>query len=127
MNKEIEHREDIEILVDSFYAKVRQDKLIGPIFEEKIQGDWLRHLEKMYSFWETVLLNNRTYRGSPFVPHANLPIGKEHFDRWLMLFKETIAENFKGKRAEEAIWRAERMAEMFHYKIQMIQNGQWIR
>ena len=70
----------------------------------------------MYRFWETVLLNNHTYHGSPFAPHAKLPISAEHFERWLELFLETIDANFTGEKAKEAKWRAEKMAEMFQYK-----------
>ena len=122
MIKDITQRADIETLVNEFYAKVRKDAILGKIFEEVIQANWPEHLEKMYRFWETVLLNNHTYHGSPFMPHAKLPIGKKHFARWLELFKSTINENFDGKIADEATWRAEKMAEMFQFKIQHIQN-----
>lgn len=122
MIKDIAHRADIEILVNEFYSKVRKDDMLGKIFEEIIQDRWPEHLEKMYRFWETVLLNNHTYQGSPFMPHAKLPIGKKHFERWLKLFKATVNENFEGEIANEANWRAEKMAEMFLYKIEHFQN-----
>lgn len=124
MKKDINQRTDIEIMVDRFYEKVKEDELLGDIFKEIIQDRWPEHLEKMYRFWETILLNNHTYHGSPFTPHAKLPIGKKHFDRWLELFKATINENFDGKVADEAKWRAEKMAEMFEYKINHLQNLQ---
>lgn len=121
--KEIKNIEDIKLLVDSFYAKVRQDELIGPIFDEHIQDRWPEHLEKMYTFWETVLLGNHTYYGSPFPPHAKLPVEKEHFERWLSIFMQNLDEHFEGKKADEAYWRAEKMANMFHIKIQYIRNN----
>ena len=120
--KDIAHRTDIETLVNEFYTKVRKDNILGDIFEEVIQDKWPEHLEKMYRFWETVLLNNHTYHGSPFMPHVKLPIGKKHFTRWLELFKETISKNFAGEVADEAKWRAEKMAELFQFKIEHIQN-----
>lgn len=120
--KDIADRTDIETLVNEFYTKVRKDNILGEIFEEVIQEKWPEHLEKMYRFWETVLLNNHTYHGSPFMPHAKLPIGKKHFERWLELFNETISENFAGEVADEAKWRAEKMAELFQFKIEHIQN-----
>lgn len=121
--REIQNIEDIKLMVDSFYAKVRQDELIGPIFDEKIQNRWPEHLEKMYTFWETVLLRKHTYFGSPFPPHAKLPVDKEHFERWLELFMKNLDEHFTGEKAEEAYWRAEKMAKMFNYKINYIREN----
>lgn len=121
--REIQNIEDIKLMVDSFYAKVRQDDLIGPIFDEKIQDRWPEHLEKMYTFWETVLLRKHTYFGSPFPPHAKLPVNKEHFERWLELFMKNLDEHFTGEKAEEAYWRAEKMANMFNYKINYIREN----
>jgi hemoglobin len=123
MKKEIENINDIKFLMDSFYAKVKQDVLIGPIFNHVIQDHWNEHLEKIYRFWETVLLGGHTYSGSPFFPHAKLPLEKNHFDRWLLLFKETLDEHFIGEKANEAVWRAEKMAEMFLYKIEYIKQN----
>lgn len=117
MSKEITSTEDIKLMVNSFYAKVREDDLLGNIFNNVIQHRWPEHLAKMYRFWQTVLLEEHTYYGSPFPPHVNLPIEKKHFDRWLKLFCETLAEYFSGTKAEEAKWRVERMAEMFQHKL----------
>ena len=117
-NHDILSLEDVKNLVDTFYGKVRHDQLIGPIFEERIQDRWPQHLAKMYTFWQTVLLGEHTYYGSPFPPHAQLPVDHTHFERWLLLFKETIDNLFSGKIADQARWRADRMAEMFQFKIQ---------
>ena len=118
MQVPLESFEDIKLLVDSFYEKVRQNTLLAPLFEEKIQDRWGEHLIKMYAFWETLLLENHTYFGSPFAPHADLKVEKIHFDTWLKLFKETVDEHFIGDKAEDAKIRAERMAEMFFSKIE---------
>ncbi|HEY5369659.1 MAG TPA: group III truncated hemoglobin [Hanamia sp.] len=115
--KDILSLEDIKLLVDTFYDKVQKDELIGAIFNDRIQDRWPQHLAKMYTFWQTVLLGEHTYYGSPFPPHANLPVEKEHFDRWLSLFSQTLVELFSGEVASEAMWRANKMAEMFQYKI----------
>lgn len=117
MQREIKDIEDIKFLVDSFYSKVRDDDLLSGIFNNVIQDNWPDHLEKMYRFWQTVLLNEHTYFGSPFRPHAVLPIEKDHFNRWLELFFETLDEHFTGQKAEEARMRAQKMAEMFQYKL----------
>ena len=121
--KDILSLEDVKLLVDTFYGKVREDKLIGPIFDERIQDRWPEHLAKMYTFWQTVLLGEHTYYGSPFPPHAKLPVEKIHFERWLSLFSETLNELFKGEVAREAIWRANKMAEMFQFKINHYRNN----
>lgn len=123
MSKEIENIDDVKLLVDKFYSKVRDDEMLKDIFNNVIQDKWPEHLEKMYRFWQTVLLGDHTYQGSPFVPHANLPVVKDHFNRWIKLFYETLDENFSGERTEEAKWRAAKMAEMFHYKIEFYKNN----
>ena len=122
--KDISTLADIKVLVDTFYGKVRQDDLLANIFNQVIQENWPKHLEKMYRFWQTVLLSEHTYYGSPFAPHAKLPVKGEHFDRWKKLFFETLDENFKGEKANEAKWRAEKMAEMFQAKINYFRNTQ---
>ena len=120
--KEIISLDDIKKLVDTFYEKVRRDELIGPIFNERIQDRWPQHLEKMYTFWQTVLLGEHTYFGSPFPPHANLPVSHQHFERWMELFTKTIDELFTGEKASDAKWRAGKMAEMFESKIEYYKN-----
>ena len=121
--KDILSIDDVRLLVNTFYDKVREDYLIGPIFNERIQDRWPQHLSKMYTFWQTVLLGEHTYYGTPFPPHAQLPVEKEHFERWLTLFEQTLEELFSGEIAKEAMWRANKMAEMFQYKIAHFRNN----
>lgn len=115
---------DIRQLVDSFYNSVRVDELIGPIFNTVIQDNWQVHLEKMYAFWQTVLLGEHTYYGTPFPPHAKLPVEQRHFDRWLLLWQQTVDSLFTGPKADEAKWRADKMAVMFLSKIDYYKNSQ---
>lgn len=121
--KQILNLEDVKLLVDTFYTKVRADKLLGPVFNERIKDRWPVHLEKMYSFWQTTLLGEHTYSGRPFPPHATLPVGHQHFVRWVALFTETIDELFTGEKAEEAKWRAGKIAEMFELKVYHFQHN----
>ncbi len=118
MKRDIENIDDIKAMVDGFYGDVREDELIGNIFNTVIQDRWPEHLEKMYRFWQTVLLDEHTYYGSPFIPHAKLPVEKEHFNRWLALFDATVDRLFEGQKADRAKWQGERMASMFNQKIQ---------
>ena len=115
--------EDIKLLVDTFYSKVQKVDFIGPIFNEKIGNRWPEHLEKMCRFWQTILLEVHAYSGSPFPPHKQLPVTKEHFDRWMEIFTTTTDELFVGAIAEEAKLRAKNMAEMFNYKIDYFRNA----
>lgn len=122
-NTDIQTLDDIKLLVDSFYGKVQQDQQLGPIFQANIQDRWPQHLAKMYSFWQTILLDEHTYDGRPFPPHARLPIDKVHFDRWLLLFHETVDELFQGTVAEEAKSRGNKMAALFQIKLEHIRQS----
>ncbi len=124
MKKDIETLEDIQQLVNSFYTLVQKDLLIGAIFATKI-SDWPTHLEKMYRFWQTVLLEVHTYTGSPFPPHAKMPLAAEHFNRWLTIWEENIDLQFEGKKAAEAKMRGERMAAMFLSKIEFFRGSKF--
>ncbi len=121
--RDLETLEDVKVLVDDFYGRVRKDDMLADIFNSVIQDKWPEHLNKMYTFWQTVLLKEHTYYGSPFPPHAELPVEKAHFERWLELFHATLDEHFKGETAEEAKWRSVRMAEMFLMKINYFQKN----
>jgi hemoglobin len=116
--KDIKAIEDIRLLVDTFYQKVREDILLGPIFDKVIRDQWPQHLDKMYRFWQTVLLGEHTYYGSPFPPHGKLPVAQLHFDKWLKLWHETIEMYFEGSIADEAKWRGDKMAVMFLSKLE---------
>ncbi|MFK7001365.1 group III truncated hemoglobin [Flavobacterium oreochromis] len=120
--KDIQNRSDIELLVNTFYNNAKIDTLIGPIFNGAIK-DWTPHLNKMYTFWETILLEVHSYSGTPFPPHAKMPLEKIHFDRWMELFKKTVDSLFTGEKANEAKWRAGKMAELFEYKIEYFKKA----
>ncbi|MCG2613369.1 group III truncated hemoglobin [Terrimonas sp. NA20] len=122
VKKDISQIEDIKLLVDSFYSAIRQHELLGPVFNRIIQERWSAHLEKMYRFWQTVLLEEHTYYGSPFPPHAKLPLTREHFDTWLTIWRSTIDRFFAGRIAEEAKWRGDKMAAMFLSKIEYFKS-----
>ena len=120
---DIETMEDIRLLVDTFYDSVRKDPLIGPIFIGVIKDQWPAHLDKMYRFWQTILFDERTYSGSPFLPHAGMPLEQQHFEHWLALWFHTVDGFFEGERANEAKWRGQRMATMFLSKIGYYRNN----
>ena len=119
-NKDLSTIEDIQLLVNDFYGTVREDKLLAPVFNGVVGDRWSEHMEKMYRFWQTVLLNEHTYFSSPFLPHAKLPIQKVHFEHWLYLWNAAVDRHFSGEKANEAKWRGEKMAAIFLSKIEYL-------
>jgi hemoglobin len=81
--------DSIAELVDTFYMRIRDDQLLGPIFADAIGADWGPHLSKMKRFWSSVLLASRAYKGNPMIAHLQLPrLTEDHFERWLQLWRE---------------------------------------
>jgi hemoglobin len=104
--------ENIRRLVDGFYAKVRRDPELAPIFLRAIPGDWGPHLNKMYAFWSSVMLTSGRYKGNPVMKHLALPgIQPPLFERWLELFNQTSAELFEDAISAEFQAKAARIAE----------------
>jgi hemoglobin len=99
----------IERLVRGFYAKVRMDTLLAPIFAAKI-GDWEPHLRQMCAFWSSVALMTGRYHGAPMPKHLVLPVDAAHFDRWLELFEETARELCPPQAEAHFVERARRIA-----------------
>lgn len=100
----------IERVVHSFYEAVRQDPLLGPVFETRI-ADWGPHLERMCAFWSSVALMSGRYHGQPMEKHMRLPVDAEHFDRWLALFARTAERECPPAAATHFVERAHRIAQ----------------
>lgn len=108
--------EEISELVDRFYAKVRVDPEIGPIFNAAID-DWPSHLSLLKNFWSTVLLQDRSYKGDPLAKHLPLLLDPPHFARRLALFEETAREVMQPEHAEVIIDKSHRIAQNFQAAI----------
>jgi hemoglobin len=104
--RDIAKREDLVVMLDAFYAKVRKDPLIGPVFNEVAQVNWETHLPKIYNFWDSLLFGADNYKGRPFPPHVSLGVDVDHFERWLRQFIETVDEHHAGLKADEIKSRA---------------------
>ncbi|PZU61990.1 MAG: preprotein translocase subunit TatC [Brevundimonas sp.] len=100
----------IDRVVEAFYARVRDDALIGPIFADRV-GDWGPHLAQMKRFWSSVVLASGVYQGRPMPRHLPLPIDARHFDRWLTLFQDTVRDLCPPQAAAAFMERARRIAE----------------
>lgn len=114
---QITNREDVRVLVHTFYDKIRQNEMLGPIFNGHITDEqWPTHLSKLTDFWESNLFGVRTFRGSPSKAHVNVDknlhhsISQDHFAQWLQLWFETIEELYEGELATRAKDMARRMS-----------------
>jgi hemoglobin len=118
MKTDIRDKRDIELFVNSFYSKVRENELLAPVFASKIpDAAWPAHLQRMYDFWNAILFAETGFQGNPMQKHMRLPIEENHFNQWLVLFRQTIDELFLGPKAEEAKMRAESIAKIMNFKI----------
>lgn len=120
-------RADCERLVRAFYSRALPDPIIGFIFTDIAQMDLEAHIPRITSFWETILLDARSYAGGAFRPHAELnqrvKLRGGHFQRWLALWRETVDELFEGERAELAKDHAQRVAQAFYARLQALEQG----
>ncbi|ALJ06566.1 globin [Pseudalgibacter alginicilyticus] len=120
--KDIKTREDIFLLVSSFYAKVRKNTVLAPFFNNAIK-DWEAHLENLTSFWEASLFLKTKYYGNPLKVHEkvdkenNHNITEMHFGLWLNLWLQTVDELFEGEYANNAKNRARKMGTFLYLKI----------
>ena len=119
--KQIENKEDVILLVNTFYEEVQQNDILSPIFNDIAKVNWDTHLPTMYNFWASILLNEHSYSGNPMVEHILLSkkttMGEIQFNEWLTLFNKTLDELFYGEKAEVAKERAQNIARLMQYKI----------
>ena len=112
---------DVACLVNLFYNRVRDDDLLGPIFDDVAHVDWATHLPRMYDFWESVLFARATFKGAPLVVHRALaqqtPLTSDTFSRWITLFQSTIDDLFSGPMAEHAKNSAARIAATMEHNL----------
>lgn len=129
--QELNSREAIELLVHSFYLKVKQDDLLAPIFNNAHFFSWDTHIPVMVNFWETLLLDTVTYKGNTMQKHLTLhkqfPLTPQLFDRWKELFYSTLNELFTGSGVAEATRRVEAMSSLMQYKIQQSEQKGFIQ
>ncbi|RED16004.1 group III truncated hemoglobin [Parasphingopyxis lamellibrachiae] len=114
----------ISTLVESFYAAIRRDPLLGPIFESKI-ADWPAHLSRMKDFWASIALESGRFHGNPMVKHIAIgTLERHHFEAWLNLFSATLDAVVPGEAARMFFQeRAARIAESLLMGIEVQRSG----
>ncbi|MEO6252299.1 MAG: group III truncated hemoglobin [Ferruginibacter sp.] len=121
MKKDIVTRKDIELLVDEFYMKVKQDKEIGFIFTDIALVNWDKHLPIVYDFFENMLFYTGNYTGNPMELHKHInrmfPLTTAHFEHWYQLFSTTVDELFSGATADTVKQRVKSIAAVMQVKI----------
>jgi hemoglobin len=114
---------DLKRLVDAFYARVRQDEMLGPIFDGAID-DWPEHLERLQAFWSSVMLTSGRYKGQPIPAHVRheAAITPAAFERWLALWRETTEALLRPEHAAALQDKASRIAESLSLGIDFYRN-----
>lgn len=103
--------QSIRKMVETFYGQIRDDALLGPVFNTALEGVWPEHLERMVDFWSTLLLGTKNFAGKVFSKHMAMEgITQEHFVRWLSLFRQTVNAMFRDPAATELLDIADRIA-----------------
>lgn len=120
--KDIQNRQDIELLVNSFYQVVQKDEVIGFFFNDIAKVNWDQHLPKMYDFWSSLLFGTAQYKGNPMAVHFPInevqAMKKEHFSHWLKLWTETMQRLFQGEMADLAIYKAQNISTLMAFKME---------
>lgn len=118
---DIRSRADILQLVDRFYEEAMVDPLIGYLFTDVAHLDLDKHRPVITDFWETLLLDAQSYGGGAFGVHHALhmksPLQPGHFDRWVVLWAQSVNEMFEGPVAAAAIAHGRRIAAAFRRRI----------
>lgn len=119
MGDELCSEQEVTRLVHAFYARVRQDERLGPIFNAQV-ADWDHHLARLVDFWSSILRRTGRFSGTPMGKHAVLPgLTAELFQHWLALFRETAGAQPNRAMATRANAMAERIAQSLWMGYQM--------
>ena len=114
-------RDQIQRVVTRFYAQVRRDPVLGPVFGAHIAPDgWPAHEEKIARFWANAILRERCYDGNPMQVHeAASDVHAEHFPVWLGLFDTVLAEELPDITARRWSALAHRIGRGFQVGLKM--------
>jgi hemoglobin len=115
--RDILAKEDVSLLINEFYTRVREDPQLAPHFADI---DWDHHTPIIIDFWNMLLLGDQAYKGNPFAKHLRLTLTTVDFQHWLQHFTTTVDSLFTGEKAEEAKMRAQSIAGIFQHRMGLI-------
>ena len=126
MSAELCSEQEIETLVHAFYARVRRDPLLGPVFDAHVD-DWDAHLVKLVDFWSSILRRTGRFSGAPMPKHAALPgLNAQMFQHWLALFADVAAQQPNRAVADQAVAAARRIAQSLWLGYQFSRDPQML-
>ena len=124
--EDIKDRQDLIIIVDSFYNTVKTDETLGYIFDDVMHINWEKHLPKMYDFWENILFQTGSYSGRPFPVHLQVnekqKLGDAEFNRWMQVFIDTVNSLYQGPNATTLKQKAMNIQVIWKTKFNYINN-----
>lgn len=119
--KDIENREDLWVLMETFYQKALTDEKIGYFFTEVAPLHMETHMPLIVDFWETVVFGTAKYKGNVMavhqIIHGKAAFKKAHFDQWVELFHTTVDKLYQGNNAELVKQRASSIATVMQIKL----------
>lgn len=118
---DVQNRQELEEMLRQFYTLVFDDELIGHFFTQVVPLQLEVHLPLIADFWESIVVGTRSYRKNVMEVHQHIhqlsAIQKNHLDRWVNLFTQTVDENFAGPKAELMKQRARSIAMLMDVKL----------
>ena len=128
---DIKKIDDIKTLLDTFYTKVLKDEVIGYIFTDVAKINIEKHMPVLYAFWDSVIFGTANYKGNPILTHIELnkkeALTDAHFNRWQMLYNQTVDELFQGEKANLAKERVKAMRFLMQMKIENSNKSNFIQ
>jgi hemoglobin len=110
--------ENIKVLVDEFYAEIKKDQTLGPIFNREIGDGWASHMPRMYDFWSSVMLKSGRYHGRPVPVHMKIEgLSKERFIHWLKMFHRKAHELYEEEIANIYVEKSNMIAQSLQFAI----------
>ena len=119
--KDIENRQDLEVLLSEFYSRLLRDPTISYIFTDVARINLQEHLPHIVDFWEQSVLYTGSYRKNVLQIHHDLnskeKLTNAHFETWLNHFNAVTDALFAGSNSEKIKTRALSIATIMKIKI----------
>ena len=111
--------ENINIMVVQFYTTIlKEDNEVAKVFIDKLGSNlesdhWREHIDTLTKFWSMIALGDTNYMGNPMMAHFNLPLNRDMFGSWLVMFFNVIDSLYEPHLGQVFKVRAEDIANNF--------------